>query len=106
MANTDGILLGRRTYEDFLSFWPKQTDDNPYTAVLNATQQFVASTTLEEPLAWNNSTLLEGDAADAVAALKEGPARISWCWAAANWPGRSCVAISYRRSRSPPRARW
>src|SRR6266851_3157284 len=70
-ATTDGILLGRRTYEDFYAVWPNQTD-NPYTEVLNNTQKYVASTTLKEPLPWANSTLLKGDAADAVAELKDG----------------------------------
>jgi dihydrofolate reductase len=74
MANTGPILLGRRTYEDFFSFWPHQTD-NPFTEVLDNTQKYVASATLSEPLRWRNSTLLEGDAADAVARLKEQPGR-------------------------------
>ena len=74
MANTGGLLLGRRTYEDFHAWWPNQTD-NPYTAVLDNTRKYVASTTLAEPLAWRNSTLLEGDAADAVAGLKEQPGK-------------------------------
>jgi dihydrofolate reductase len=69
MAGTGSILLGRRTYEDFYSFWPHQTD-NPFTEVLDNTPKYVASTTLKEPLPWRNSALLEGDAADAVAALK------------------------------------
>jgi dihydrofolate reductase len=70
MAKGGPLLLGRRTYEDFYSFWPKQKD-NPYTEVLDNTQKYVASTTLQEPLPWRNSTLLKGDATDAVAALKE-----------------------------------
>lgn len=70
MGDAGGLLLGRRTYEDLYSFWPKQTD-NPFTDVLNKSQKFVASKTLAEPLEWTNSTLLEGDAADAVAALKK-----------------------------------
>jgi dihydrofolate reductase len=74
MADTGPILLGRRTYEDFFSFWPHQTD-NPFTEVLDNTQKYVASATLSEPLPWRNSTLLEGDAADAVARLKEQPGR-------------------------------
>jgi dihydrofolate reductase len=71
MATTGGLLFGRRTYEDFYSVWPKRTDNNPFTAVLNSTQKYVASTTLEEPLPWSNSTLLEGDAVGAVARLKK-----------------------------------
>jgi dihydrofolate reductase len=64
-----GLLLGRRTYEDFFAVWPNQTD-NPFTDVLNRAQKYVASTTLREPLPWMNSTLLTGDTADAVAELK------------------------------------
>jgi dihydrofolate reductase len=70
MANGGAMLLGRRTYEDFAAFWPNQKD-NPYTEVLNNVQKYVASTTLQEPLGWSNSTLLEGDAAAAVATLRE-----------------------------------
>lgn len=74
MAQGGPLLLGRRTYEDFYSFWPKQKD-NPFTEVLNDTQKYVASTTLTEPLPWSNSTLLKGDAAQAVAKLKEQTGR-------------------------------
>ena len=74
MASTGGLLFGRRTYEDFYSVWPDRTD-NPFTTVLNNTQKYVASTTLKEPLPWMNSTLLEGDAAEAVARLKEQPGK-------------------------------
>jgi dihydrofolate reductase len=70
MGKGGALLLGRRTYEDFASFWPHQKD-NPYTAVLNDARKYVASRTLSEPLAWSNSTLLKGDAAEAVARLKE-----------------------------------
>ena len=71
MANVGGLLLGRRTYEDFYAFWPNQPEPNPFTAVLNNARKYVASTTLQEPLPWMNSTLLKGDAAEAVARLKE-----------------------------------
>jgi dihydrofolate reductase len=69
MGGPGAIVLGRRTYEDLFSYWPHQTD-NPYTETLNRTQKYVASKTLEEPLPWENSTLLEGDAAEAIANLK------------------------------------
>ena len=64
------IVLGRRTYEDFAAVWP-QRKGNPYSEALNAAQKYVASRTLEEPLPWENSTLLAGDAVDAIAALKD-----------------------------------
>ncbi|HEV7654751.1 MAG TPA: dihydrofolate reductase family protein [Mycobacteriales bacterium] len=52
-----GLLLGRRTYEDFHGYWPKQPD-NPFTPALDANLKYVASTTLTEPLPWQNSVLL------------------------------------------------
>jgi dihydrofolate reductase len=70
MGQGAALLFGRRTYEDFYSVWPGRTD-SPFTAVLNNTQKYVASTTLREPLPWSNSTLLKGDAAEAVAGLKQ-----------------------------------
>jgi dihydrofolate reductase len=72
MASTGALLFGRRTYEDFYDVWPKRKD-NPYTAVLENTPKYVASRTLKEPLPWKNSTLLKGDAAEAVAKLKKEP---------------------------------
>jgi dihydrofolate reductase len=74
MADAGPLLLGRRTYEDFYGFWPHQ-QGNPFTEVLNNTLKYVASTTLAEPLPWSNSRLLEGDAAGAVAKLKEQPGK-------------------------------
>jgi dihydrofolate reductase len=59
MSATEGLLLGRRTYEDFYSYWPSQAD-NPFTEVLSSTQKYVASRTLQEPLPWINSALLAG----------------------------------------------
>ena len=64
-----GWLFGRRTYEELLSYWNQQPD-SPFGSMLNSARKYVASTTLEEPLPWPNSTLLRGDIADAVRALK------------------------------------
>lgn len=61
-----GLLLGRRTYEGFAEFWPKQ-EANPYTEALNRQQKYVVSTSLTDPLPWANSTVVK--AAD-VAELK------------------------------------
>jgi dihydrofolate reductase len=61
-----GILLGRRTYEQFHAYWPHQKG-NPIADVLNRKQKYVVSRTLEEPLPWENSTLLRD-----VSALPDG----------------------------------
>lgn len=71
MASTGAFLFGRRTYEDFASVWPTMPEDNPFAAVLNERPKYVVSTTLREPLPWANSSLLEGDPGETVAALKE-----------------------------------
>jgi dihydrofolate reductase len=68
-ANMGALLFGRLTYERFYAFWPSQTD-NPFTAFLNNIPKYVASTTLEAPLPWSNSTLLKRDAAKSIANLK------------------------------------
>jgi dihydrofolate reductase len=69
MEQEGSMLFGRRTYEQFASYWPHQPDDNPYAAVLNKRGKYVVSTTLSEPLPWANSTLLDG--IDAVSRAKE-----------------------------------
>ena len=73
-ASAGALLFGRRTYENFYAVWPKQTN-SPYTEFLNTIQKYVASTTLKEPLLWSNSTLLKGDAAQAVSQLKQQPGK-------------------------------
>jgi hypothetical protein len=48
MGSSWSLLVGRTTYEDFASFWPKQSP-NPFTEALNNVEKFVASTTLADP---------------------------------------------------------
>ena len=73
-ASAGALLFGRRTYENFYAVWPKQTN-SPYTEFLNTIPKYVASTTLKEPLPWSNSTLLKGDAAQAISQLKQQPGK-------------------------------
>lgn len=70
MSSAWSLLSGRTTYERFADFWPKQ-GPNPFTEALNRVTKYVASTTLAEPLAWQNSILLKGDAVEEVARLKK-----------------------------------
>jgi len=72
IVEAGGFLLGRRTYEIFAAYWPNAPEEEQVLAEpLNTKPKYVASTTLTEPLAWQGSTLLEGDVAEAVVALKE-----------------------------------
>jgi dihydrofolate reductase len=75
MGKGSAFLLGRRTYEDFAAVWPTMPTDNMFTKVLNESPKYVASRTLEEPLAWDNSHRLHGDVVEAVRDLKaqDGP---------------------------------
>lgn len=71
-AAGEGVLLiGRRTYDDFAAAWPKAPAENPFTQVMHEYRKYVVSTTLTEPLEWNNSTLLTGGPIEAIAALKD-----------------------------------
>jgi dihydrofolate reductase len=73
MAQSDGLLLGRRTYEDLLSTWNSR--GGMFKDALNAAQKYVVSQTLTDPLPWPNSTLVSGNVVDAVAELRSRPGR-------------------------------
>jgi dihydrofolate reductase len=73
MAESDGLVLGRRSYEQMLASWNEQ--GGPYKDALNNASKYVASTTLTEPLPWPNSTLLGPDVIAAVTELKARPGR-------------------------------
>ena len=69
-ANAGAFLLGRLTYDNFAAFWPNQPADDPVAGPMNATPKYVVSTTLSEPLLWQNSTLIRDDVAGAIRRLK------------------------------------
>ena len=73
MSQSDGLLLGRRTYEDLLSIWNSR--GGMFKDALNAAQKYVVSQTLSDPLPWPNSTLVAGNVVDAVAELRSRPGR-------------------------------
>jgi dihydrofolate reductase len=73
-ATADAMLLGRTTYEEWAGFWPLQGDQGP-AGYMNNTAKYVVSKTLAGPLEWNNSTLIDGDVAEAIAKLKQQPGK-------------------------------
>ena len=72
MAEPFDLLLGRKTYEIFASYWPSTTE--PGAAELNSAKKFVVSHESRE-LDWNNSVLLTGDVVAGIERLKgqDGP---------------------------------
>jgi dihydrofolate reductase len=67
----DALLLGRRTYDIFAGYWPNAPEEIPFTGLLNSVPKYVASRTLADPLAWQGSTVLAGDLAESINALRE-----------------------------------
>ena len=75
IAKTEGLLLGRKTYDIFAGFWPHVHDDHEDAKIgriFDAIPKYVASRTLTS-LEWQNSTLLGDDVPGAVAKLREQP---------------------------------
>ena len=69
----DAMVMGRKTYEGLATVWPQMADlpgFEAYAKQMNSMPKYVASRTLSAPLTWN-ATLLEGDLADSVRALKD-----------------------------------
>jgi dihydrofolate reductase len=75
MAASDALLLGRVTYEGLAAFWPNQPGGDPMVDYINSVPKYVVSTTLEEPLEWNNSTLIKGNVVDEITNLKRQPGK-------------------------------
>lgn len=71
-AAAGALLLGRLTYENFARYWPNAAADDPIAGTMNGFRKYVVSTSLAEPLSWQNSSLIKGDVPAAIAQLKPG----------------------------------
>jgi dihydrofolate reductase len=69
VLEANSLLLGRVTYEGFSAAWPERGGE--FADKMNSMPKYVVSSTLSEPLEWNNSTLLGGEVAGEVAKLKQ-----------------------------------
>jgi dihydrofolate reductase len=75
MAASNALLLGRVTYEQMAAFWSNQPGGTPMVDYMNTVYKHVVSSTLEEPLGWNNSTLIGDNVAEEIAGLKQQPGK-------------------------------
>ncbi|MGC3998018.1 MAG: dihydrofolate reductase family protein [Anaeromyxobacter sp.] len=83
IADADGFLLGRKTYDIFAGYWPKVTDPaNPIATALNSRPKYVVSRSLQR-VTWNNSSLIKGDVVAGLQALRQQPGRTVQTWGSA-----------------------
>src|ERR687897_3379073 len=76
MVASDAMLMGRVLYEEWAAFWPNQDpDENPVAERMNGVRKYVVSTTLQEPIEWQNSTLIGDNVAEEISKLKEQPGK-------------------------------
>ena len=75
LMGSDALLLGRVTYQGFAAAWPGRTDEHGFADKFNNMPKYVVSSTLSEPLKWNNSHLLKGDLVQEVTKLKQQDGR-------------------------------
>jgi dihydrofolate reductase len=82
LRGSDLMVLGRVTYEMFAAYWPTASPEveGEYTELMNQTPKMVFSTTLTEPLAWQNSTLNRGDVAAEIPRLTQQAGRDIGVW--------------------------
>jgi dihydrofolate reductase len=69
-ATAEAFLMGRVLYEEWVGYWPSQSDDVPFASFINTVPKYVVSNTLEKA-EWNNTTVVSGDVAARVREIKE-----------------------------------
>jgi dihydrofolate reductase len=77
------LLLGRRTYDIFASYWPTATVENEVAVPFNSTKKYVVSHVPHE-LSWNNSALISGDVVNEIKKLKTEDGPDLWVYGSGN----------------------
>jgi dihydrofolate reductase len=72
VAETDALLLGRKTYQIHAAYWPTAPADDPFAQKFNSIPKYVVSTTLDKA-EWKNSTLIKSNVPQEVTRLKQQP---------------------------------
>lgn len=87
IATQDAVILGRRTYDEWVGFWPT-SDIEPFATFINGVAKYVATSEPLEPH-WTNAHVIDGDLVEFARRLKDGLAVTSACTAASRSP-RPC----------------
>ena len=74
LSASDGLLLGRKTYEIFAGYWPEAKDDEGFADKMNNLAKHVVSTTLKK-VDWNNSRLIKTKVPEEVGKLTQQPGK-------------------------------
>lgn len=74
MNEADALMMGRVNYLEWAAYWPSQTEDNEFAALMNNRTKYVVSNTLDT-LTWSNSTLISGDIVAEITRLKQQPGK-------------------------------
>lgn len=75
MAESDALLLGRKTWQIHGGAFEPMPEDDPFGSMMNNIQKYVVSTTLADASAWRNSTLISENVVEEIRALKAQPGK-------------------------------
>jgi dihydrofolate reductase len=73
LGRVDTVLLGRKGFEEWASYWPTAPQDEDFGKFITNVPKYVATRTLKGPLSWQNSTIIDGDLESFVRNLKNQP---------------------------------
>ena len=71
IATQDAVFLGRRTYDDWVEFWPS-SDIDPFASFINGVEKFVVTSTQPE-VTWSHTTVINGGLIDVLTEMKQRP---------------------------------
>lgn len=71
IATQDAVILGRRTYDEWVGFWPG-SEIEPFATFINGVAKHVATSAPLQPQ-WTNAHVIDGDVVEFARRLKDGP---------------------------------
>lgn len=74
IAGADAVLIGRKTYEEFLKLWPRRGSNVPMADFLNHTMKYVVSSKPDE-LSWQPAQIINGNFVEEIDKLKRQPGK-------------------------------